>query len=64
MLDKTPKPRLHPLCPAWLERLLLVSWDVPATGGAVEALSLTGLLRRHLARPWRRRRHASHEETR
>jgi putative chitinase len=61
MSDETPAPRPRPTCPSWLWRLLLVSWEEPATGKGPEPLSLAGLLRRHLAQQWRR--HASQEKT-
>jgi hypothetical protein len=50
----TPRRLMTDTVKAWLARLLLVSWDVPATPGAPEALSLTRLLRQHLATPGRR----------
>jgi hypothetical protein len=57
MTDETPPPRHRRLSlPAWLWRLLLVSWHVPTTHEAPEPLTLTGLLRRHLAHQGRRHR--------
>jgi hypothetical protein len=63
MTEKLPKSRRRLSCPAWLWRVLLVSWDVPATRVAPRAcsthgvpLTFAGLRRRHLTRQWRRHR--------
>jgi hypothetical protein len=47
---------------AWLWRLLLVSWDIPATPRVPAALSLARLLRQHLAAQWQRSRDTAEED--